>query len=141
MISFLKNNKDFAQVGYWGGHLDNTGRGFGGSNGHDIDYVPGWCFCISRDTYKEFGLFSDELKFAYFEDSDYSLRLKEAGKKIYALYAPLVHHYQNKTVKTVEKEGTVNLRESFEHNHNYVQIRWKDYLENNRVMAKKNKEV
>lgn len=137
MITFLKQNESVAQVGYWGGHLDSTGRGFGGSNGYDIDYVPGWCFCIDRDTYKKVGLFSDKLKFAYFEDSDFSLRLKEAGKKIYALYAPLVHHYQNKTVKTVEKEGKLDLRATFEHNHSYVKERWKQYLEHDRIMVVK----
>jgi GT2 family glycosyltransferase len=117
--------------------LDHEGRGFGGANGYDIDYVPGWCFCISRETYEQFGLFSNKLQFAYCEDSDYSLRLKEAGKKIYALYAPLVHHYQNKTVKDVEGEGQLDLRSSFDHNHAYVKERWKNYLENERVVLKK----
>ena len=137
MISFLEQNQEVAQVGYWGGHLDHEGRGFGGANGYDIDYVPGWCFCISRETYEQFGLFSNKLQFAYCEDSDYSLRLKEAGKKIYALYAPLVHHYQNKTVKDVEGEGQLDLRSSFDHNHAYVKERWKNYLENERVVLKK----
>lgn len=137
MVSFLKKNESVAQVGYWGGHLDNEGRGFGGSYGFDIDYVPGWCFCVSRETYQKHGLFSDKLKFAYFEDSDYSLRLKEAGKAIYALYAPLVHHFQNKTVINVEKEGTINLRANFEHNQTYVKQRWQSYLNNDRVVLKK----
>jgi GT2 family glycosyltransferase len=140
MVSFLKQNQQVAQVGYWGGHLDHEGRGFGGANGYDIDYVPGWCFCISRETYEQFGLFSNKLQFAYCEDSDYSLRLKEAGKKIYALYAPLVHHYQNKTVKDVEGEGQLDLRSSFDHNHAYVKERWKNYLEHERVVLKKAKQ-
>lgn len=141
MIGFLEKNSDFAQVGYWGGHLDSTGRGFGGSNGCDIDYVPGWCFCISRKTYDEFGLFSNKLNFAYCEDSDFSLRLQEAGKKIYALHTPLVHHYQNVTVKDVEKECSVDLRATFDYNHNYIKDRWKDYLANNRVMVRKRNEA
>lgn len=136
MISFLKQNPDFAQVGYWGGHLDHEGRGFGGANGENIDYVPGWCFCISRETYQQFGLFDQELKFAYCEDSDFSLRLKKHGKKIYSLYVPLVHHYQNKTVKEVEQQGKLNLRESFDHNHKVVKERWKNYLEKERVVLR-----
>ena len=139
MIAFLEKNPDVAQVGYWGGFLDSTGRGFGGSNGHDVDYIPGWCFCISRETYRKFGLFNDKLKFAYCEDSDLSLRLKEAGKKIYSLYAPLVHHYQNKTVKQVEKEGELDLRATFDHNHSYFKERWKDYLANYRVLLNRNR--
>lgn len=138
MIGYLQKNQDVAQVGYWGGHLSEDGRGFGGANGGDIDYVPGWCFCISRETYKEFRLFNDKLKFAYCEDSDLSLRLKEAGKKIYALYTPLVYHYQNKTITEVEKEGSLDLAATFEYNHAYIRDRWKHYLANDRVMLKRN---
>jgi hypothetical protein len=134
MIAFLKQNPDVAQVGYWGGLLHADGRGFGGNNGWEVDYIPGWCFCISRDTYKEFGLFDDKMKFAYCEDSDLSLRLKKAGKKIYALYAQLVIHYQNKTVLEVHKEGKLDLQATFDHNQAYFQEKWADYLNNQRVV-------
>ena len=138
MISWLQNNSDVAQVGYWGGHLGPDGRGFGGDNGAEIDYVPGWCFCMSRETYKKHGLFDqDNLTFAYCEDADLSLRLKEAGRKIYALYAPLVLHYQNKTIKAVEKEGQIDVRATFDHNHEYIKRRWKDYLASGRIFAQK----
>lgn len=138
MTAFLKANPDVAQVGYWGGHMGPDGRGFGGANGYDIDYIPGWCFCLSRKTYEEFGLFDAEnLRFAYCEDADLSLRLKEAGKKVYALHAPLVHHYQNKTVVQVEREGEIDLAATFATNHEYLRRRWADYLANGRVVAKK----
>ncbi len=137
LTGFLENNPEYAQVGYWGGHMGPDGRGFGGSNGSEIDYVPGWCFCISRKTYDQFGLFNKQLVFAYCEDADLSLRLKEAGKKIYALHAPLVHHYQNKTIVEVEKEGEVNVAASFDANHEFMRKRWKNYLENERVLLKK----
>ena len=140
MLGFLQGNPEVKQVGYWGGHLSDEGRGFGGSNGWDIDYVPGWCFCISKETYEEFGLFNKQLHFAYCEDADLSLRLQEVGHKVYALYTPLVHHYQNKTIKTVEKEGEVDVRASFKHNHEYIKLRWSDYLKKNRVMVRKGKE-
>lgn len=140
MIAFMVNNPEVAQVGYWGGHMDAEGRGFGGDNGYEIDYIPGWCFCISRQTYDKFGLFDKQLKFAYCEDGDLSLRLKEAGHKIYALYAPLVYHYQNKTIEVVEKEGEVDVRASFEHNHKYIQHRWKEYLETKRVLLIRGKD-
>lgn len=134
MIGFLKNNPDVAQVGYWGGYLGPDGKGFGGSNGWDVDYIPGWCFCINRQTYDQFGLFSDKLRFAYCEDSDFSLRLKESGKKIYALHSLLVHHHENKTVEEVRKEGIIDMRLTFEGNHAYMRDRWKDYLSNKRIL-------
>lgn len=137
MIGFLQAHPDVAQVGFWGGHMDAEGRGFGGDYGYEIDYVPGWCFCISRATYQEHGLFSHELQFAYCEDADFSLRLKAAGKKIYALHPALVYHYQNKTIKEVEKEGQVDVRATFEHNHKWMRQRWASYIENDRVLLKR----
>jgi GT2 family glycosyltransferase len=139
MTGFLDANPDTAQVGYWGGHMGPDGRGFGGSNGYSIDYVPGWCFCIARSTYDQFGLFNKQLRFAYCEDADLSLRLKEAGKKIYALHAPLVHHYQNKTIVEVEREGEIDVAASFAANHEYIKERWRFYLENDRVLLRRNK--
>lgn len=137
MVGWLQQNSEVAQVGYWGGHLGPDGLGFGGDNGYDIDYVPGWCFCISRDTYEQFGLFDEaNLNFAYCEDSDLSMRLIEAGRKLYALHVPLVYHYQNKTIQEVKKEGKVDVRATFKHNHEYIRTRWKDYLETGRVFAR-----
>lgn len=134
LVGHLKEHPKVAQVGFWGGHLDEQGIGFGGSSGDYIDYVPGWCFCISRDTYEKYGLFNKQLTFAYAEDADFSLRLKEAGHEIYALYAPLLHHYQNKTIVEVANEGKIDVRASFEHNHEYVKVRWKDYIDHQRVL-------
>lgn len=135
MIGWMQHNQNVAQVGFWGGHLGSDGRGFGGDNGYDIDYIPGWCFCIHRDTYNEFGLFDDKnLDFAYCEDADFSLRLKAAGKTLYALHAPLVYHFQNKTIQAVQKEGEVDVRATFDKNHEYMRLKWKDYLDTNRVL-------
>lgn len=137
MTGFLDKYEDVAQVGYWGGHMGPDGRGFGGANGYDVDYIPGWCFCVSRETYNTHGLFDQKLKFAYCEDADLSLRLKEAGKKIYALHAPLVFHYQNKTIVEVEKEGDVDVAATFDANHTYLKDRWRDYLQHDRVLLKR----
>lgn len=139
MTGFLDLHPDVLQVGYWGGHLGPDGRGFGGANGFDIDYVPGWCFCMRRSTFEEFGLFDAvHLRWAYCEDADLSLRLKEAGGRIFALHAPLVHHYQNKTIVEVEKEGLVDVRATFDHNHCYIKERWADYLAKRRVLLRRN---
>lgn len=136
MTGFLESHPEVAQVGYWGGHMGPDGRGFGGSTGYDVDYIPGWCFCVARSTYEKHGLFDKRLKFAYCEDADLSLRLKEAGSKIYSLHAPLVHHYQNKTIVEVEKEGQVDVAATFAANHEFIKERWKDYLKYERVLVK-----
>jgi GT2 family glycosyltransferase len=135
MIGWLQQNSNVAQVGYWGGHLGDDGRGSGGDFGYNVDYIYGLCFCISRETYSKYGLFDQEnLDFAYCEDSDFSLRLLEDGKNLYALHAPLVYHYQNKTIQAVNEEGRIDVRATFEHNHEYIRLRWKDYLSTKRVL-------
>jgi hypothetical protein len=136
MLGYLQQNRDVAQVGYLGGLLREDGRGEGGDFGDQIDYVSGFCFCCARETYRQFGLFSPDYRFAYFEDSDFSLRLKAAGKRIYALHLLLVHHYQNKTVIAVEREGTIDLAASFAYNQKLFTTRWEGYLKNERVQTK-----
>lgn len=130
MIGWLKQYPEVAQVGYLGGYLDKMGKGVKFGFGGKIDYISGYCFCISRETYQQFGLFDAEnLTFAYCEDSDFSMRLREAGKQIYSLYARLVHHYENKTIKNVLKK--LDLREILLNNCTFIQKRWSFYLPKN----------
>ena len=83
LIGFLKKNKDVFLVGYEGGLLNKKGRGVDTCSGYDADYICGYCMCFSKETYGEFGLFDEEnLEFAYCEDSDFSLRLRNEGKKM-----------------------------------------------------------
>lgn len=127
MIGHLQEHPEVAQVGYHGGWLNSKGKGVRFGFGGDVQYICGYCFCIPRSVYEEFGLFDEQnLEFAYCEDSDFSLRLKEAGRKIYALNVRLVHHFENVTVKQVIKEKDISpqlLRNSL-----YIQSRWGKYL-------------
>lgn len=90
--------EDYAQVGYLGCYLDDNLFGDKVGFGDQVDYILGWGFAIKNETYRKYGLFDEELEFAYFEDADLSLRLRKNNEKIYVLYNPLVHHYGNKTV-------------------------------------------
>ncbi len=124
------------QVGYEGGLLEADAKGSGKFwGGSWIDYLSGWCFTIHRNTYEKFGLFDDvNLKFAYCEDSDLSLRLKEAGHEIYAMHIRLVKHYGNATVKEVAK--VTDTSASFLSNHQYMRDLWKEYLGTKRCLLK-----
>lgn len=128
LISYLQHNSDTLQTGYLGGVLDKEGMGGLAAWGKDIDYICGFCSCISRETYTNLGLFDDNLKFAYCEDADLSLRIKDSGKDIYALHLMLVHHYENKTIQVVHREGKINVAESFKVNHAYMKQKWESYL-------------
>jgi len=135
LVNFLKKNSDYSIVGYMGGLLNEEAQGVKINYGEEIDFVCGWCCCMSRSFYNNFGLFDEQnLKFAYCEDADLSLRAKEAGSKIYSLHLDLVEHYGSVTAKAVKEQGT-DLSLTFSHNHNYMKKRWNEYLQKERVMC------
>ncbi len=133
LLGWLQANPDVALVGYQGGILNKEGMGVNVHNGDEIDFVQGWCMCFERKTFHQFGLFDEEhLDFAYGEDADFSLRLKEAGRKLYALNVFLVKHHANKTTTAVKDE--IDMTPSFTENHRHLHARWGDYLSKNRVL-------
>lgn len=112
----------YSQVGYLGGRLDSSGKGSEFAFGGDVDYIPGWCFCIPRSVHTRHGLFDEEnLEFCYCEDSDLSLRITESGGKIYSLHLGLVIHHENRTILEVGK--TRDCRQSYHRNHDYIRKR------------------
>jgi len=133
MLGWLQNNQDTKIVGYAGGLLDEKGVGGRMAFGYDIDYIAGWCLCMERATYEKYGLFNSDLKFAYAEDSEMSIRMQSAGHRIYALHLLLVHHYENKTINQVRKEGEVDVAATFAHNHEKLRELWGEYLSKQRV--------
>jgi len=129
MIAFLRSDPNLAQVGYMGGLLNEMAEGSQTAWGAEIDFIPAWCTCIARSTYRKFGLFDEEhLTFAYCEDADFSLRLKSCGERIYALHLSYVEHFGSQTIKAVHAEGKVDVESSFAKNHAYMRERWKNYL-------------
>lgn len=123
LIAWLQQNPNVAIVGYAGSKLNSEFMGSGLAFGTQIDYVSGYCMCLRRETYKQFGLFDEKnLEFAYGEDADFSLRMKEAGKEIYALHLDYVHHFENKTADRVRK--TMDFSTFFTNNHNYLKRRY-----------------
>jgi GT2 family glycosyltransferase len=136
MIAHLQVRPKTGIVGYQGGLLDENGMGGKFGSGYDIDYVAGWCFAVRRKDIAPGRLFdSENLTFAYAEDSDLSLRLREQGLVPYALHLELVMHHGNKTVLEVAKDPEVaaRMKETFEANHAYLRRRWVDYLAHKRV--------
>jgi GT2 family glycosyltransferase len=134
MIGWLINKTEYGQVGYLGGLLDEHGQGGKARAGDLIDYVCGWCACMARTTYKENGLFDENLVFAYGEDADLSLRLQDKGWKLRALHLGLVLHHGNATINEVRK--TRDCKQTFDQNHDYIRRRWKNYLLENRAVLK-----
>jgi len=112
----------YEQVGFLGCYLDENLFGNVVGFGNKVDYVLGWGFAIKKETYLKYGLFDEKLEFAYFEDADLSLSIKNN----YALYSPLVHHYGNKTVVLNEK-----VLSYIKKNYFYFKDKWKTFKSSN----------
>ena len=122
----MQTHSDVAAVGCQGGLLDEHMIGKTIGAGYRIDYLCGWCLCFPRAIYEKIGLFDEvNLDFAYGEDSDFSLRLKEAGYKIYGMHSDLVLHLQARTSVVVQHERDISA--TFIRNHAYLAERWKSY--------------
>lgn len=122
LIGYLQAESNCGIVGYQGGILDQNYIGYRFDYGSNIDYVCGWGLCFRRNMLNETYLFDEDLKFAYGEDSDFSLRVKELGYKIYALHLNYVKHVGCATIKSVMKKN--NVLSSFHHNHEILKKKW-----------------
>lgn len=130
MIGFLKNHPKTKQVGYCGATLNSECEFSGRTSGREIDYVVGYCFCMARKDIEEIGLFDElNMDFAYCEDSDLSLRIRERGWEVYACHSKdLVRHYGGKTTSEVislDERLKISARKNLEH----LKRRWGSFLD------------
>lgn len=128
LMAILKNNPTIGATGYCGGKINKNGIGSGCYSGYNVDYIAGWCLAINRNTYNKFGLFDQKIDFAYGEDSDFCLRLKSNGLKIYALYTQLVQHYGHKTTETLTDEEFKQNINRIKKNGRTVINKWKNLI-------------
>ena len=103
MTDKLKADSTLAQVG-----ISNTCKAIShdgcGIAGDKAEYIEASCMIMPRKIYDEHGLFDEEnLSFAYFEDSDLSLRLREKGWNVDTVDIPVVHH-RAKTSSVIKED-------------------------------------
>ena len=94
----------------------------------NIDWITGCCFFLRTDVIKKIGLL-DENFFAYYEDVDWSIRIKNAGYDLAFVKSSVVYHHGSKSSKNESNEGTLS---PFVH---YLNIR------NHIFLLRKNKNV
>ena len=84
------------------GFLAHDLVGTRGDSWKDPEYLSGHCLCVPRWILRRFGLFDDEhLTWATGEDSDFSLRLRQAGYKIRVVPEAPVTHLKRATIDHV----------------------------------------
>lgn len=126
MIARLQSNPRMAIVGVRGSCCGLT-EDLNGFPAKSVEYIEASCMMVKRsiiDTL-EHGLFSPYLRFAYGEDSDLSLRAREAGYFISMVEVPHIHEHAT-TAKLAAYRYYVGLNQ--EANHAALSIRWKAYL-------------
>lgn len=65
-----------------------------------------WCaFIVPKDTYKVIGEFDEKFFPAYFEDNDYSYRIKLYGKSLFQI--PFLNPFLYQASKSSEKDPTI----------------------------------
>jgi ADP-heptose:LPS heptosyltransferase/GT2 family glycosyltransferase len=95
-----------------------------GSHGYGVEYVEGSCLVTRSEIVKEHGLFSEDYRFMFFEDSDLSLRLRQIGYDVDVADIP-VRHIGG---MTTAKERTVDI-EGYKIRNGYIfRRKWDYYL-------------
>lgn len=135
LTGWLQYHPECEAVSYQGGLLSEHGIGIGTNTGEEVDYLAGWCLCLRRSWWSRHGLFDEgNLRFAYGEDTDLCLRMREKGKSLYALNLEYVKHHAHQTTAAVKAER--DMKADFAANHRYVQSRHADYLRTSRVLLR-----
>lgn len=140
----FRSNPRLAQVG-----LDNTcchlsSQCHGEPHLTQVDYIECSCMMTLTSIVREHGLFSSYLSFAYYEDCDLSLRLREAGYDVKMVHIKGMDHdpVRSSTTKLVMEEGSVNLHAYMLDNREAMLSHWGFYLkaksfESRRVLVKR----
>ena len=125
LLAPFNGNPDMALVGVAGGccQLDAA---FEGQYGSKLEYVEGACLMCRTEVVKKLGLFDPMLRFAYCEDADLSLRVRQAGYQITTV--PLdIQHKRGATSRYVP--GVFENRMA---NQLYCAQKWSTYLRTRR---------
>jgi len=116
LILFYDNNEI---VWNFGGKFDKiSGRVVTMNKGIDIsriikskytEWISGCCFMVKNDVIKKVGLLDDYF-FVYYEDADWSIRIKNAGYKLGLNFKSKIYHHEGASWKSKKKnkEGVIS---------------------------------
>jgi len=116
IIQPLILNYDGSKIWNAGGKINNffgtfetlkKGKNFK-SNRNLTEWFTGCCVLIKSEVFSEIGYF-DERFFAYYEDVDFSIRLKKMGYSIALMTDSYLQHYESASSKSINKsEGNLS---------------------------------
>ena len=121
LLEAFSVEEKIALVGVAGG-CSELGEDFLGRRGDKLEYVEGACLMCRTELVKKYGLFDPKLQFAYAEDSDLSLRMRQLGYGIRAIPLQIQH------VRCATSRFSHDVQKYFKANHDYCRAKWADYL-------------
>lgn len=62
-------------------------------------WLPGFCLLIRREVIQRVGILDEQFKYGFFDEMDYSRRVKEAGYKLMCAGDTFVHHFGGRTLE------------------------------------------
>ena len=129
LIDLLETHQKLAQIGNKQdlGYIGDDGVGQS-RKGRRIDYIGGSCFIANRQyVIRSGGLFEDKyMQFAFCEDADLSLRLRNAGYSIAECLDINILHFHNQTFK--HEKVDIDFKSLEKKNNLFLQDRWRKYL-------------
>ncbi len=91
-----------------------------------VDYVSAACLMVKRDEFLAMGGFAPKYSPAYYEDTDFCLRLLMRGERVYLASKTSCYHIENATSRDIEN-GAWATRTSEAHREVFLQD-WAPYL-------------
>jgi GT2 family glycosyltransferase len=91
-----------------------------------VNYVSGTCLMVKREEFLAMGGFQSKYSPAYYEDTDFCLRLLMRGKRVYLASRTSCYHIENATSRDIE-DGAWATRTSEAHRAIFLQD-WAPYL-------------
>lgn len=122
----FKTNPNAALVGVQGNGWWSLTDDFKAARGK-MDYVEGSCMMAKASVLRKHGISSSYLEFAYCEDSDLSLRLREQGYSLHLVPVGFVHKHAQ-TSRSVP-----GISDILEQNRQVMLKRWRHYLKVRRM--------
>lgn len=84
-----------------------------------IDWATGCAMLVSKDAIEKVGLLNEQF-FVYFEDVEWSLRIREAGFEIHLAESSKIYHEAGASSKKQQDEGTLSPRVFYFHVRNQL---------------------
>ncbi|MBW5447382.1 glycosyltransferase [Cohnella sp. CFH 77786] len=88
----------------------------------DSDWLRGFCLVFRRELFEEIGYFDEGFEIGNFEDNDYNIRVRLAGKRLVIAGDTFIHHFGSVSMRALGS----SLFELNHRNESYYAVKWND---------------